>query len=120
MADRFEVFPDGDEWGYQRRSDEGEITESESGYADRKEAVAAARLARGDKIEELFRMDDDGNFESIGLSTISRGDESLVLLRPDGSVYGEIDHEVNKDSSQNPQHVSITPASEASEAGFDG
>jgi hypothetical protein len=80
------------------------------GLADRAEAIEAAKEARGDVYEELF----SGDGASRGVHVQSRGPEAIVLLTPDGDVYGELDHEVVDGGS--PQEVAIQPASEVSEA----
>lgn len=108
--DRYEVYPveadDGYEWSWRRSDEDGkELRASEDSFASRGDAIAAARADRGDGDEELFRSDGS----SAG-KVSNRGPESLVLMRPDGSVYGEIDHAIVGDSAASPQVITIEPA----------
>lgn len=99
---RYEVFPDGDEWSYRQGETRG------GNYPTRSEAIAAAKVARGDSVESLYR--EDG---SLAASEVSRGPEAIVLLRPDGSVHGELSHALRPGG--NPQQISIKPAGETTE-----
>lgn len=101
--DRYEVFPDGDEWNWRCGDTSGD------GYPNRSEAIAAAKDARGDTTESLYR--EDG---SLAGSEISRGPEAIVLLRPDGTVHGELSHALKAGGP--PQRISIKPAGETTEA----
>lgn len=100
---RYEVFPDGNEWSYRQGETRG------GNYPTRSEAIAAAKNARGDTTEDLFRADG-----SLAGTNVVRGPEAIVLLRPDGSVYGELDHELGE--GKNPQRITLTPASETDAA----
>jgi hypothetical protein len=109
MTDTFEVFPDGEKWSYRVRSEDGKAGKQGKTFAGRADAIAAAKEARGDKQEELFRADG-----SPAATIESRGPEAIVLLRPDGSVYGELSHAVR--AGGKPQVVAITPAVENTKA----
>lgn len=98
MAGTYEVFPSDDGWGW--RLDDIE----DRGYESRGEAYAAARAHRGDRSEPVYKQV-DGEFVEVGVDE-QRGPEAIVLLRPDGSVYGELSHAVG-DSGATPQRVSI-------------
>lgn len=106
---RFEVFPVDGEWSYQYRFAHGDTQERGQNYPTRSEAIAACKVARGDVDEELFRADGT----SLG-HAVSRGREAIVLLRPDGSLYGELDHE-ERQATGAAQRVSIKPAGEQTE-----
>ena len=106
---RYEVFPEGEQWSYRYRTEQGKAEGRGENFATRSEAIAAAKAARGDKNEELFRADGS----AVG-NAVTRGPEAIVLLRPDGSVYGELDHEERTGGT--PQRVTLTPANEKTEA----
>ncbi len=105
---RYEVYPVGDGWAY--RSPDGSEHEE---YETRGDAYAAARDARGDRRRDLY--DGEGNF--VKSEEITRGPEAIVLLRADGSVYGELSHA--KSNSKNPIHKSLTPAGTNDNAGWE-
>lgn len=104
-ASRYEVFPRNEGWRY--RSPDGHESKK---FETRAEALAAAREARGDDRQEIF----DAAGVSLGEHVLSRGPEAIVLLREDGSLYGEIDHEIVDGAGS--QAVSVTPAGETGEA----
>lgn len=111
--DRYYVFPRDGEWVARKgEADEGEEL---GAYADRAAAMEAARDHRGDEREDLYRMNDAGEYERVGALVHKRGPEALWLLREDGSVYGEVDNEVQEGGR--PIVMTIAPASEQSSAG---
>lgn len=89
MADaeitQVEVFPAGDpigsEWAYSVKPGE----EASNPFPTRAEAIEAARYAAGQRIEKLYRS--DGTVYGEARTPGAR----VVLLRPDGSEYGELD-----------------------------
>lgn len=82
----FQVFPGDGFWTFRGpRGLEG------GQYASRREAMAAAREARGDKREQLFY----GDGSPAGERVVYRGPERIVLLRRDGSMVGELEHPLN-------------------------
>lgn len=103
MRDRYEIAPDGDGWNWRKGDESG------AGYADRGAAIEAARDARGDKRTPLFF--EDGS--KAGVVVEHRGPEAMVILRADGSVYGELDHELVEGGA--PQFKDISPAVQHSE-----
>lgn len=110
--DRYYVFPRDGEW-VARKGDEdaGEM----GSYPDRGAALEACRDDRGDVREDMY-VKRDGDFERVGVLVKHRGPEALWLLREDGSVYGEVDHELAPGGGT-PIIVNIKPAGEASNAG---
>lgn len=81
--DEFQVYPQaGDAWAYQGpRYLHGE------GFPRRRDAIIAAREARGDRRHDVFYGDGTPAGERVAF----RGPERLVLLRQDGTLVGEID-----------------------------
>lgn len=80
----------------------------ETGNFDtRSEAIAAAREANGRKAVTV--TDEDGN--NVGSGFVG-GKLRVVLLRPDGSEYGELDPPASESSGPIKQ-VTLTPAVES-------
>lgn len=109
--DRYYVFPREGEW-VARKGDSGDELGS---FSTRGEALEAARDDRGDVREDIYRKEDDGSFGRVGVLVKHRGPEALWLLREDGSVYGEVDHEIAPGGGQ-PIIMNIAPANAGSEA----
>lgn len=114
MGRTYEVFPCDDGWSFRLVDDEGNELETGGSFDGWKLASQAARDHRGDQREALYRMNDDGGFDEVGTLVGFRGPERIVLLRADGSLYGEIDHAIAEGGT--PQLVSIAPASTQTEA----
>ena len=107
--DQIEVVPNKDgTWNWRSRSG-GKIVEKGKGYENRADAIAAAREGRGDATFTL--TDDAGNV--VGTTRASAGPR-IVLLRLDGSEYGELDPPASGGTQA--QLVSITPAGSTNEA----
>ncbi len=89
---RYEVYPDkAGEWRWRKRSRNNRTTaDSGEGYVKRAEAIAAARN--------------------------DRDTESVILLREDGSLVGELNHAETPGGEA--QRVTVDPASENGEAGL--
>lgn len=102
---RYEVFPKNGGWRW-RYGDNQSVSKK---YDTRREAIAAARKARGDVREQIFTAAG----KPLGDLVISRGPEAIALLRDDGSFHGEIDHELTGGTGQS---FSIAPASETGRA----
>lgn len=109
--DRYYVYPQEGAWTV--RKGESEVLGAE--FPDRAAALEAARDHRGDIREDMYVKGDAG-FERVGVFVKHRGPEAIWLLREDGSVYGEVDHEVAEGSGQ-PIVVKLAPAGERSDAG---
>lgn len=88
MVDQIEVLPleDGT-WEWRKRIDDRIVASVGGKEASRSEAIAAARSARGDEEVQLVR----GDGSTAGTARIGGG-LRVVLLRSDGSEYGELDH----------------------------
>jgi hypothetical protein len=97
--ERYEVFPKAGGWCWRFGSQQSKK------FDTRAEALADVFKHRGD--ERLY--DAEGNSPGA-----LRGPDAVVLLREDGSVYGEIDHEVRHGGP--PQYVTLKPAGESSKA----
>jgi hypothetical protein len=110
-VDQIEVFPQDDgRWNWQKRID-GDVQETGNGYQDRSSAIEAARAGRGDEVLNLVR--DDGSV--AGTTRVSRGEGlRVVLLRADGSEYGELDPAGSP--SPTATLLTLTPAGTTSEA----
>lgn len=108
-VEQFEVFPleDG-KWIWQHRVG-GDVVESGKPVSSRADAYAGAQEARGDVVTPLLHMNGSPAGEAR-----TRGPQRIVLLRKDGSLYGELDHELKAGGPA--QHVSIVPASDHGEA----
>lgn len=101
----YKLRPVEDSWHVIHEDEDGAeevVAERES----RSAAYDAAREARGDCREEHFRADGS----SVGIVEVSRGAESIVLLRRDGSLHGELSHARNEASAANPHYRNLTPA----------
>lgn len=84
-ADQIEVVPAGDgTWGWRKRVDD-QVVDGAS-CETRREAIDAARAARGDELVTLTRADGS----EAGTARLGGG-MRIVLLRGDGSEYGELD-----------------------------
>jgi hypothetical protein len=104
--EQYEVYPEanGDDpptWNWRLRADDRTKSKGD-GYAERGAAIAAAREANGAQVVNLTR--DDGS--SAGVAKLP-GKLRVVLLRLDGSEYGELDGPVG--TSATPQVVTLTP-----------
>lgn len=77
-------------------------------FEDRKSAIAEARAAAGGTSEELF----DANGKLAG--TVETPGARVVLMRPDGSEYGEL--QAPPGNPDGAQRLSITPATQEGEA----
>lgn len=108
--DRYYVYPDGDGWSARK----GESDMVVEGAADRNAAMEAVYDHRGDEREDLYRRVGD-EYERVGVFVKHRGPEALWLLRADGSVYGEVDHEMAEGGQ--PIVMNIAPVQESSNAG---
>lgn len=107
---RYRVRPHEDgSWSWALQDEDGK--EVASGDCEsRGDALKAVREHRGDKMNDLYTSGGD-----FFRTEITRGGpEGIDLLRPDGSLYGEIDHEVREGGT--PQYIDLEPASESSEA----
>jgi hypothetical protein len=108
-VDQIEVYPQKDKWYWRRREGKSIAAKCRaSGYADRAEAIAEARKERGG---EVNLVDDDG--KKVGRASL--GGLRVVLLRADGSEYGELDAPASSSNGQ-AQRVTLTPAGETSKA----
>lgn len=105
---RYEVQPVEDGWVWRLTgSDEGDQ------HNERATAIAAARAHRGDTRTALYTSDGTLHSENVERG----GNEALVLLRADGSVYGELDHAISPPGSDgSPQRVSLPSADTTGEA----
>lgn len=90
---RIEVHPSDDGWRTLRCDDEGGVSD-EQAHEDRRAAIDAAYEVR--------------NAEGVK--------PAIVLMRPDGSVYGEMAHDESK-SVVGGQRVNVEPAGESGEVG---
>lgn len=114
--DQIEVVPFEDgTWNWRVRVD-GSVAEEGDGGHTRADAVAAARAYNGD--EELTLTRADG---SAAGKERRRRPEALrvVLLRVDGSEYGELDPAPSTATGP-PHEVTLTPAGEMGEAVSNG
>lgn len=110
MAAQIEVFPDGGKWRWRERDADGKAGD-DSGADTRSETIRKARNAA--EVEERVELfDGDGN--SHGLSPKRPGRVRVVLLRNDGSEYGELDA---GPSAGRGQSARVEAASEAGVAG---
>lgn len=110
--DRYYVYPQGDSWAARKGEDEmlGED------YPDRGAALNAVYDHRGDVREDIYRKNEDGGFERLGVVVRHRGPEAVWLLRADESVYGEVDAEI-AEGGGTPIIMNIAPINERSNAG---
>lgn len=115
-VDQFEIVPCEDgTWGW-RKCVGGEVVNAEYGYSLRKDALTEARTQNQDEV--LFLVNAAG--KTVGTTTVRKPDAlRVVLLRLDGSLYGELDTGPSPATGP-PQHVTLTPATEAGEAHSDG
>lgn len=88
---RYEVFPTNAGWRWR--------------YADGRQSKPSA--LRGDAIAAV-------RHDRVSGRTNTRGPEAIVLLRADGSLCGELEHEVNSRAASYTH--SIKPATEAGKA----
>lgn len=109
--DQYEIVPFADEtWGWRKRVG-GEVVEQEVGYSCRKDAITEARTQNQDEVLSLV----NAAGETVGKTTIRKPDAlRVVLLRLDGSLYGELDH--GPLSGGTPHRITLTPATESGEA----
>jgi len=112
MADQYEIVPlDDGSWRVDLRQEDAVKKGAE--FEIRREAIQAAREANGTR--DLTVSDENGR----PVSTVRQyGPLRVVLLRPDGSEYGELDHA--QGTGGYPQYVNLTPApltDQAREAG---
>lgn len=110
--DQFEIVPSEDgTWAWQKRID-GVITDGESGFELRADALAIARDLNGDEVLDLRRADG----ELVRQQRERKSDAlRVVLLRLDGSEYGELDPPPSPATGE-PHRVTLTPATESGEA----
>ena len=92
----------GGAWRWRIRNDD-DSTQQVNTANDRSEAIAAARAAAGGERTELF----DANGESYGFA-VKPPSMRVVLLRSDGSLYGELDPAPSSGDGT-PQIVTIDP-----------
>lgn len=109
--DRYYVYPQDGAW-VARKGEDSILGED---YPDRSSAMEAARDHRGDEREDVYVKEGD-DYKRVGVFVKYRGPEALWLLREDGSVYGEVDHEVAEGGGQ-PIIVKLAPVSQNSKAG---
>jgi len=107
-SEQYEVFPEEDGWAWRLRGEDGEVSDA-SWYGSRTEAISAAQEARGDVVTKLYTADGAEHSEDR-----QRGWQRILLLRADGSLCGELDHEIRAGGP--PTYVDIHPAEESSEA----
>lgn len=87
-ADQIEVFPEGDKWYYREHTAAGGYRNKSDSFDDRGSAIAGARgEASVPAVEELY----NAGGEPRGISPKRPGALRVVLLRADGSEYGELD-----------------------------
>lgn len=110
--DRYYVYPTDGSWVARK----GESDVIGDAYADRKSALDAVYDHRGDVREDIYRKDENGDFERMGVVVKHRGPEAVWLLREDQSVYGEVDAEIGPGGGT-PIVMNIAPADERSDAG---
>jgi len=107
---QIEVFPDGGKWRWRERDGKGKAGD-QSGADSRSETIRKARDAAGvAPSEQLFNADG----EPRGVTPKRPGRVRVVLLREDGSVYGELD---SGPSAGSEQTAEVQAAGEASSAG---
>lgn len=94
--DRIEVAP--------LKNGNWSVSGVQGSFEDRAQAIEAARVEAG--VESLYNADG----EAVANTDAKR---SVVLMRPDGSVYGEL---YAPPAGQGAQEVAIEPASESTEA----
>lgn len=112
MPGRYEVIPEDDKWLWRFRSEGGKLSRDHRSkpLKTRAEALTGAREARGDDREEVF----NAAGESAGELVRYRGPEAIVLMRGDGSMHGELEHELRAGGPA--QYVDLEPAESSSEA----
>lgn len=109
--EQIEIYPAGGQWYWRHVNEDGSSQDSEP-YADRNEAIAEGRRRVGGESVDLISK---VTGEKVGEQRTRTGCR-VVLLREDGSEYGELDPPPSSDEQQeNAQNVTLEPASEASE-----
>lgn len=116
QVDQYEIVPCEDgTWGW-RKCVGGEVVKQEFGYSLRKDALTEVRTLNGDEVLSLVNADG----ETVGTTTQRRKEAlRVVLLRLDGSLYGELDCGPSPATGP-PQRVTLTPAIESGEAHANG
>lgn len=109
-AAQIEVFPDGGKWRWREVTANGKAGDH-SGADSRSETIRKARDAAG-VVPSVELFDADGN--SHGMSPKRPGHVRVVLLREDGSEYGELDAGPSAGSEQ---MAVVEAAGESSKAG---
>ncbi|RJQ08786.1 MAG: hypothetical protein C4558_07465 [Dehalococcoidia bacterium] len=105
---QIEVLPVKDKWAWQRRGDDGKVEGKPKVFDTRAQSIVAAREAAGEERETLYNNDGD----PVAERRVSG--ERVVLLREDGSEYGQL---AAPRVSDKPQLVTLPVAAEADEAG---
>jgi hypothetical protein len=108
VSDQIEVLPTEDGWIWRKRLGD-EVVVNGDPVVTRSEAIEAARTANGS--EKLERRRTDGSLHGI---EYTQGGLRVVLLRRDGSEYGEIDRPPS--TGGNSQILNLTPAVETDDA----
>lgn len=110
---QIEVFPDAGKWRWRERDEKGKAGD-QSGADSRSETIRKARDA-AEVAQPVELFDAEGN--SHGLSPKRPGRARVVLLRDDGSEYGELDSGPSAGSGQT---AVVEAASETAKSGKAG
>lgn len=110
--DQFEIVPAEDgTWGWQKRVG-GSVVDEFHGYEARSHTLAEVRAMNGDETLEVRRT----NGQLVRTIRDRKPDAlRVVLLRLDGSLYGELDPPPSNATGE-PHRITLTPATESGEA----